>query len=128
MLLFEDDGTPIEWTEIHRSVWGGGHKDAQIDLECPFPENSAYALCWEAGFNTCKGTGNHTPAGRKRKPCTADFNVQKDGVTIGVVGRLGDFRKLQERTELPLLPGDRAGLHMIHTDGVEVLLEALRGE
>ena len=126
LLLFEDDGTPIKWTTHHGDAWHCGHNDAEIDLPCPFPAGSAYALCWEAGFSVCKETGNCTPSGRKRKQTVADFVVQKDGVSCAVIGNARDCQKLQERTGLSLLPS-APGLHAIHADSVEVLLEALLG-
>lgn len=73
MQLFEDDGTPIRWMEIHTDAWQQGHRAGAlvvheaVETQCPFPTNSAIAICWEAGRAFCIQNGDRTPAGRKRK-------------------------------------------------------------
>ena len=125
--LFEDDGTPIEWNEHYNNAWGLGHNDAEVNNPCPFPNNSAYAICWGHGNNTCKSTDNRTPAGRKRKPTIPCLIIKKNNITIGINGSIQEFSKMIKRLgEVKCIAETQEPLHIIHANSAEILIDALQ--
>jgi len=129
--LFEDDDTPIVWTDKHHAAWSCGGFDAEFDLVCPFQSGSAYAVCWDSGFRACKESGNRTPAGRKRKPSKADMMIKINGVECGIYGSKRPtsrpFMTALTKKGFVFLPVENGKiLHLTYPEGVMILIEALQ--
>ncbi len=136
--LFEDDGTPIKWTEHHANFWTCGYEACGCGIhKNPFPsarfvedENwysgpSEYGICWQAGHDHCATSGYRTPAGRKRKLPKPDALVTKWGAVVGVVGPRKEFLKFLTETGLSLEPDDGQLRFIVSVESALILLRAL---